>query len=341
VVIAFGTGLMRRLDGTGNRDAVARLAAALEAKLLPLLSDANDCGAREIAASFDCDGLTAPEILSSARDGELDLLYLVGQDAWPGSSDKAFVVVQDVFLAPGAAEVADVVLPAASFAEIDGSTTSLDGRVRRVRQAIQPLGNSKPDWEILSALAGKLGAEGFEYAEPAKVTSELTESVPFFRGASYAALEKGTPFFGKPGAVRKGKQPKPAAEDRGGRKPASETPDHDYPFALVAEFDEYTYKATPLSSAVPGLRRLERAPAVMINPADAGALGIGDDAPVSVISRRGRVAAKAQLSQATRQGVVRMVVRAGEASPAPVLHGLLDPTSKTPDELCAVTIEKL
>jgi len=341
VVIAFGSGLMRRLDGTGNRDAVARLAASLSAKLLPLFSDANDHGAREIAASFGCDGLTAPEILRSARDGELDLLYLVGQDAWPGSSDKAFVVVQDMFLSSGAAEIADVVLPAASFAEIDGSTTHMDGRLRRVRQAIPPLGTSKPDWEILSALAGKLEASGFDHSEPSKIMGELAQEVPFFKGTSYTALEKDTPFFGKPVAASKARRPTAAAPDRGGRKPASEAPDHDYPFALVAEFDEYTYKATPLSSAVPGLRRLERAPAVMINPADAGALGVGDDAPVSVISRRGRVAAKAQLSQATQQGVVRMVVRAGEASPAVVLHGLLDPASKTPDELCAVTIEKL
>jgi predicted molibdopterin-dependent oxidoreductase YjgC len=341
VVVAFGSGLTRRLNGTANLDALSRLAEGLEARLLPLFSDANDHGAREIAASFDSDGLTAPEILRSAADGELDLLYLVGQDALPGSSEKTFVVVQDTFLSPGVAEIADVVLPAASFAEIDGSTTDMYGQVRMIRRAIQPLGTSKPDWEILSILAGKLGAEGFEYADASAVISELAKNVPFYRGASYASLEKGKPFFGKPRAADKGKAKKAASAKAAGRKPVSEKPDHDYPLVLVAELDEFAHRATPLSSQVPGLRRLERAPAVLLNPEDAGALGVGDDAPVSVISRRGRVDAKVQLSPGTREGVARMVVREGESSPAPLLQGLLDPTSKTPDELCAVRIEKL
>jgi predicted molibdopterin-dependent oxidoreductase YjgC len=329
---------MRRRDGAANRELMAAVAEALSAKLLPLLSRANDRGAMEIAAPFAGEGLATPEIFAAAQSGEMDLLYLIGEDLWPGSYDAKFTLVQDVFLPAEAEKIADVVLPAASFAEVDGTTTSLDGRVRRIRRAIRPTGSSKPDWEILSKLAEKLGAEGFGHKRPSEIMGELAGAVPFYQGISYEALEEKEPVFGRP---QPGEGSRPAAAKQSGRARRSLTPSADYPFWLVAEFDEYAYKATALSSEVQGLRRLEAAASVVLSSADAEILGIEPGALVRVTSPSGSTSAKALLSEDVQQGVARMVARAGETSPAALLELVLDPVSKAPEEICAVRIERL
>jgi formate dehydrogenase alpha subunit len=337
IVVVYGSGPMRRLDGAANRELVEGIAKALSAEVLPLLSRANDRGAMEISAAFAGGGLAAPEIVSAAQSGQMDLLYLIGEDVWPGSYDAKFVVVQDMFLPAVAGEIADVVLPVASFTEIDGTTTNLEGRVQRLRRAVQPLGVSKPDWEIFSRLAEQLGAKGFEYANPSEIMAELAGAVPFFKGASYEALEKQA-FFGKSTAGKRGGA---AASAGSGRAPRSETPSADYPFSLVVEFDEFVHRATPLSSQVRGIGRIEPAAGMALSISDAEALGIEPGAPVRVISRRGRATAKALPSERVAPGVVRMVGRGGDGSPTAVLDLLLDPASKTPEEICAVRIERL
>jgi predicted molibdopterin-dependent oxidoreductase YjgC len=337
VVVVYGSGPMRRLDGTANLELVEAVAKALSAKLIPLLSRANDRGAIEIAAAFSGAGLTTAEIFEAARGGRMDLLYLIGEDVWPGACDAGFVVVQDMFLPAEAGAIADVVLPAASFAEVEGSYTNLEGRVRRVRRAIPPLGVSKPDWEALSRLASQLGAEGFGYREPSEILAELARTVPFFEGASDQALEEGA-FFGKSGAGKPRHSPASAGF---GRAPRPDRPSAEYPFSLLVEPDEYVHRATPLSSQVPGLARIEPAARVALSAGDAATLGIEAGAPVRVISRRGRVTAKALSSERIPPGVVRMVGRRGEGSATALLEILLDPISKVPEEICAVRIERL
>jgi predicted molibdopterin-dependent oxidoreductase YjgC len=338
VAVLYGTGLMRRLDGVANRELVADVANALSAKVLPLLSGANDRGAREIGASFGSDGLTTPEILLAARSGELDLLYLMGQDIWLGGCETKFVVVQDMFLPTEAGKIADVVLPAASFAETDGTYTNFEGRVQRLRQVVEPTVVSKPDWEILSLLARELAVAGFEHAKPSEIMTELADSVPFYSGATHEALEKEGAFFGNVGASGNGGR---SAAARPGRAPQPEKPDKDYPFALAAEFDEYVYRATPLGSEVRGLARLEGAASVALSLRDAEALGVGPGSPVKVVSRRGLVVAKAVPSEGVQEGTARMIARSGDASPTLVVDVLLDPVSRAPEEICAVRIEKM
>ncbi len=337
VVVVYGTGPMRRLDGTANRELLEGIAKTLSAKVMPLLSRANDRGVIEIAAALGREGLTTPEIYGAAQSGQMDLLYLIGEDLWPGSYDAKFVVVQDMFLPAEAGQIADVVLPVASFAEIDGSYTNLEGRVQRLRRAIPPLGASKPDWQVLASLAAQLGVEGFQYQEPSEILAELAGAVPFFKGASYGALEKKA-FFGKSKAKKRGGS---SASDGFGRMPRSDAPSAEFPFSLLVEFDEFVHRATPLSSQVPALARIEPALGLALSVSDAEALGIGPGAPVSVISRRGRATVKAMPSERTPPGVARLVGRGGEGSPAELMDLLLDPISKAPEEICAVRIERL
>jgi predicted molibdopterin-dependent oxidoreductase YjgC len=336
VVVALGSGIMRRRDGSTNLKLATAVAHALSAKVLPLLSAANDRGAIEMASFFGCDGLTTPEIYSAAREGRLDLLYLIGDDLPPGNYDAKFVIVQDMFLPSEVGRIADVVFPAASFTEVDGTYTNMEGRVQRVRGAARRVLGSMPDCEILSRLAGKLEKSGFESGETSEVMAEVAKKLPFYKGATHDALDDGAYF----GAAKAHKSGRFAATART-IAPKPEVPDKDHPFLLVAELDEYSYRATPLSSQVPGLGRLERAGTVTLSPADAEAAGVETGMPVSVVSRRGKAIAHAVVSESAQDGVVRMVARGGDGLLAVLLDGVHDRGSKAPEEICAVRVEKI
>jgi predicted molibdopterin-dependent oxidoreductase YjgC len=309
VVVVLGSGIMRRRDGSANLKLATAVAHALSAKVLPLLSSANDRGAIEMASFFGCDGLTTPEVYSAAREGRLDLLYL-----------------------SEAGRIADVVFPAASFAEVDGTYTNMEGRVQRVRGAARRVPGSMSDCEILSRLAGKLEKSGFESGEASEVMAEVAKNVPFYRGATNDALDAGA-FFGTAEARKSARSAATARTIA----PRPEAPDKDHPFLLVAEFDEYSYRATPLSSQVPGLGRLERAGKVTLSPADAEAAGVETGMPVSVVSRRGKAVAHVVVSERAQDGVVQMVARDGDG----LLDGAHDPGSKAPEEICAVRVERI
>jgi predicted molibdopterin-dependent oxidoreductase YjgC len=341
VIILFGSGVMRRLDGTANKDLVDAVANALPARVLPLLSAPNDRGAMEIAAFFGSDGLTAPEIFSAAQEGQLDFLYLIGEDLPPGDYNTKFVVVQDMFLPAAAGKVADVVFPVASFVEVDGTYTNMEARVQRVRAATKYAMGTMSDCDILSRLAGKLDAQGFDFAGASEVMDEVASTVPFYGGVSYDALDKNGGFFGKSQSRSTGKEPQLETTSTTVREPRSEQPDKDYPLSLIAEFDEYVYKATRLASQVRGIRRLERAGTIALSPSDAGAIGIETGMPVRIVSRRGSVVARAAVSGGVQEGVAKVVAAGGDESASAMLDHVFDAVSKTPEELCAVRIEKV
>ena len=101
-----------------------------------------------------------------------------------------FLVVQDIFLSE-TAELADVILPGVSFAEKDGTFTNTERRVQRVRKAIEPIGDSRPDWQIICHLGKKMGNKGFDFAHPSQVMDEIALLTPSYGGISYQRLENG------------------------------------------------------------------------------------------------------------------------------------------------------
>jgi len=145
-------------------------------------------------------GLTLVEMLEAAYRKEIKMLYLMGEN--PALSDPdishvrealakvEFLVVQDIFLSE-TAEFAHVALPAASFAEKDGTFTNTERRVQRVRKAIESIGNSKPDWWIICQVAKRLGAGGFDYSHPFDIMDEIRHLTPSYGGISYQRLENG------------------------------------------------------------------------------------------------------------------------------------------------------
>jgi len=304
-------------------------------------------------------GLTLIEMLEAAYRKEIKALYLVGENpalsdpdirhTWEALAKLEFLVVQDIFLSE-TAKFAHVVLPAASFAERDGTFTNTERRVQRVRKAIKPIGDSKPDWWIICQVAKRSGGKGFNYSHPFDVMEEIRNLTPSYGGISYHRLENGglqwpcptddhpgTPILHVNTFVRGKGRFVPLKNI-----PPAELPDENYPLILTTGRSLYHFHTGTMTRKVVGLNNIEPESTVEINPRDASQLGITQDDKVKVSSRRGEVITKAKVTEASPPGVVFMTFHFAE-SPANILtNPKLDPISKIPElKVCAVTVRPL
>jgi len=304
-------------------------------------------------------GLTLVEMLEAAYRNEIKALYLIGEN--PALSDPdlghirealarvEFLVVQDVFLSE-TAEFAHVVLPAASFAEKDGTFTNTERRVQRVRKAIEPIENSRPDWWIVCQLAKRLGARGFDYSHPLDIMEEIRHLTPSYGGISYQRLEAG----GLQWPCRTDDHPGTPVLHvnsfaRGKGRfipleyiPPAELADEDYPLILTTGRSLYHFHTGTMTRKVAGLNTIEPEGTVEISPSDASRLSVAEGDRVRISSRRGEVIAKAKVTEASPPGVVFMTFHFAE-SPANILtNPKLDPMSKIPElKVSAVRVERL
>ena len=144
-------------------------------------------------------GLTATDMMNKAHHGELKALYIIGENPLVSDPDLShveaglgrldFLVVQDIFLTETAAR-ADVVLPAACFAEKDGTFSNTERKVQRVRKAVDPPGEARQDWEIISDLSTRMGYP-MKYENPRALMEEIASVTPSYCGINYARLEQG------------------------------------------------------------------------------------------------------------------------------------------------------
>ena len=142
-------------------------------------------------------GATAPTMFERMNKNQFKALYVIGEDpvvsepnqdyTLKGMKNLEFLVVQDIFMSE-TAKYADVILPAASFAEKDGTFTNTERRVQRVRKAINPIGNTKPDWQIICELSNRMGYR-MDYPSPKEVYDEIASLAPVFAGINYARIE--------------------------------------------------------------------------------------------------------------------------------------------------------
>lgn len=308
----------------------------------------------------DSPGLTLTEILEAAHRGQIKALYVIGENLLLSEPDARhveealraldFLVVQDIFLTE-TARLADVVLPAATFAEKDGTFTNTERRIQLVRKAIEPVGNSRPDWWIICELAKRMGAKGFDFNHPSEIMKEIASLTPSYGGISYERLENGGLQWPCPAVEHPGTPilhtERFLTPDGKGRfmpleyKPPAETPDEEYPLILTTERSLYHYHGT-LTRKVEGLNTLRDKELVEINPNDANALGIADGEVVRVISRRGEVTARAKVTNDSPPGVVTMSFHFAESPTNTLTNPALDPVAKIPElKVCAVRIEKM
>jgi formate dehydrogenase alpha subunit len=304
-------------------------------------------------------GLNEVAILQQMLEGKVKALYCVGSDPAFTVADASrvqealgkaeFLVFQDIFLT-GSAEFADVVLPGASFAEKDGTFVNLERRIQRVRKAIEPVGESRPDWLITCQIAQRMGARGFDFNHPSEVMDEIARLTPWFAGVSFDRLDNGgiqwpCPSRDHPGTLRLHAEKFSTPTGKGNfaplkYRPPAEQPDRDYPFVLTTGRNLYHYHLA-MTCRVPGLMALYPEEEIWINPSDASKLGVQSGDRVKVSSRRGQVTVKAQVTDRVSPGATYMAFHFYETPTNVLTAQALDPEAKTPEyKVTAISIEK-
>lgn len=312
-------------------------------------------------------GIKATDMVEQIASGAIRAMYIVGENPLLSEPNLHhatglfrqldFLVVQDLFLHE-TAELADVVLPACSFAEKEGTFTNSERRVQRVRRAIAPVGESRPDWEIICDLArrmsGKLGIDSrqFAYKSASDVFDEMARLTPFLRGMSHARLDvegglqwpcpepghPGTPYLYGESFPRGLGKFVPVRQS----SVSGEEPDSAYPLVLNTGRVLYHWHGGTMTRRVEGLvARMDAVP-VAIHPADAAAAGLTHGEAIAVFSRRGRLNGEAVVTDAVQPGniFVPFVKLAGSAANF-LTNNAYDETSRIPEyKVCAVRIEK-
>lgn len=309
----------------------------------------------------DQPGLPMTKMFTAALDGKLKGLFIMGEnpvmsEASLGKIRKALdkldlVVVQDIFMTE-TAEFADVILPAASFAEKNGTFVNTERRIQLIRKAINPPGEAKSDLDILYALGRKIGLPGFEFKESVDVMEEIAALNPKWKGINYERLEAGgicwpcpdtdhpgTPILYTKNFLREnGRALFKAVQYR----PPQENPDGDYPLILTTGRLLYHYHTGTMTRRSKGLNELHDLEKVMINTKDAENLGLGKDDQVRITSRRGEVVAGINPVDHIMEGTVFMTFHFAEACANELTNTELDPVAGIPElKVCAVKIEKV
>jgi predicted molibdopterin-dependent oxidoreductase YjgC len=259
-----------------------------------------------------------------------------------------FLVCQDIFLNE-TARLADVVLPAASFAEKSGTFTNTERRVQLIRPALNPPGQARPDWEIIMDVANRLGA-GWRYDSPADILTEAAALTPQYSGISHARLESGGLQWPCPTADHPGTPVLHAGRFTRGRglfaplefQPPVELPDETYPFLLSTGRILFHWHGGTMSRRSPGLDAIAPAAEAELHPLDASRLGLSTGDLARVSSRRGAVVASVKITTRSAPGMVFMTFHYAEAAVNLLTIDAVDPTAKIPEyKVCAVNVEKL
>jgi len=301
-------------------------------------------------------GLTLTEMVNHCGE-RIKTIFVMGENPMLSDPDLNhaeeqlrsldFLSVSDIFMSE-TAELADVVLPACSFAEKDGTYTATDRRVQRVRKAVEPIGDSKPDWWIIQELSRRMGYD-MSYGSPLEIMDEVALVAPIYGGVSFSRLESedlrwpcrdaghpGTRILHQ-GRFSRGRGVFHAVEYR----PPAEEPDDDYPYTLTTGRLLFHWHTGTMTRRSETLTDQVNEAYMEINPVDAEALGIEEDDTVRVSSRRGSIELKADVTPRIRPGTVFIPFHYAEAAANRLTNNALDPDAKIPEyKVCAVKIEK-
>ena len=290
-------------------------------------------------------GLTAVEMMEAAEEGRLKGIYISGENPMISYPDRdqvmralkslEFLAVADIFPTETTA-LADVVLPVASFAEKDGTFTSTERRVQRVRRAASPPGEARPEMEVTADLLIRLGVDA-DYNSPEGVMVEISSVTPSYGGISYqrlgiSGLSWPCPSPDHPGTETLHQGSFPIGR---GRFSAVEqqkvAEDLDYPLLLTTGRSLFHFHTGTMTRRTHLLDRERPKAAVDINPADAAALGLRSGTMVVVESATGSLEIEARLTEEVPMGTVYIPFHFAEAPANRLTSRTLDPRSKIPD----------
>ena len=304
-------------------------------------------------------GLTVTEIIGSALAGGVRGMYMMGENPFLSDPNinkvrKAlsaldFLVVQDIFLTE-TAEFADVILPASSYLEKDGTYTNTDRRVQLGRKVLDTPGDARADWEVVQDIANRIGL-GWSYSSPREVFDELVSLMPSYANLSYDNL-------GSTGKL----YPNPDPEHSDGTVvmfgerfmtadglahlvpaewlPAKELPNEEYPFVLnTGRLLEHWHTGSMTRRSF-ALDAISPKAEVYLNPDDAAELGLADGEMARVSSRRGTIVLSTRFSHREARGNCFIPFHFREAAANLLTIDEIDPVGKIPEfKFCAVRIE--
>jgi formate dehydrogenase alpha subunit len=321
----------------------------------------------EVRASFekawnvglsDRPGMTVTQMLPAALEGKIKALYVMGENPVLSDADVThveealrnleFLVVQDIFLTE-TAKLADVVLPASSYAERDGTYTNTERRVQLTKPVVRPPGQARRDWEIICELATAVGYP-MTYASSAEVNDEMRGLTPSYAGISHARLDAGaqlqwpcpsedhpgTPILHRENFTRGLGQFHPAEY-----QPAAEETDTSFPIVLTTGRMLEHYHTGTMTRRSIGLNGLVPGPFVEVNSADAKNISVKDGDRVQVTSRRGSIVLPAKVGSRVDTGVLFIPFHFWEAAANVLTNPASDPTAGIPEfKVCAVRMER-
>jgi predicted molibdopterin-dependent oxidoreductase YjgC len=314
-------------------------------------------------------GKTVTELMPMAAEGDLAVLYVLGEDPIMSDPDTShirkaletcgLVVLEEIFPSE-TAPYADVLLPGASFAEKDGTFTNTERRIQLVHKAIESPGEAKPDWWIISRLAEKILAKGkrqtkkadfgsWDYADAEQIMDEIAALTPIYAGVSYRRLREGETLQWP---VKDGKHPgTPILHvgqfSRGKGQfnpieniPPAELPDKEFPMILSTGRVLYHWHGGQMTRRSKGLLEIYPQALIEVNDLDAEKLGLNGNKRVRVSSRRGTIEAEALITDRVPPGMVYANFHFPEASANELTIAALDPVAKIPEyKVCAVKVE--
>jgi len=319
ITMFLGAEILRLANGVDVLTGIAALKALLKRsgkniKCLPLFDRCNQRGARAMGIhplflpglkKVKEDGMDCGEMLDAAKKGEIDSLYVLGEDivsmhpdarfAREALSNIKFKVVQDTFLTE-TAKIADVILPGASYAEKDGTFTNQEGRVQRLRKVISPVGDSKDDLDILCSIGG------FAYKSAREVFEKIKKEVAGYKDISFEELDGNGAIVtghGRQSLSLKGTVPLLSGSDNSGQQSIKE--DKEYPFLLIT--GNHLFHSGRLSQRADILMQLLPEPFVEISEDDARESGIVDGEKVVVKGNGYEAAMKLRIAKGSQKGV--------------------------------------
>ncbi len=271
-------------------------------------------------------GRTCEDILDGVRQGKIKALYLAGElPPLKELANLTFLVVQDIVHTKNL-QHAHVVLPATTFAEMDGTLTNLEGRVQRLRQAIPPVGLSRPGWMILRDIAKLMGAGQWNYNSTTDVMSEINSCVPAYQAINNEELDAC-------GALRRFKFDASLKFAPFKLKMMPDFLSDEFPFTLITERNLFYYHGTCLTQQVKGMNLIKREEVLQLNPSDLTRLGITNGAKARISSRHGSAEYTVQANSGIPEG-------AAFTSISRVIGSSLFPMLAPNTKACAVRIER-
>jgi formate dehydrogenase alpha subunit len=314
-------------------------------------------------------GLTVTEMLHGLDTGSVRGLYVIGENPMTSDPDlnhvreamtkSEFFVLQEIFYSE-TAQFADVIFPAASFVEKEGTFTNTERRIQRVRKAVSPPGEAMADSWIVAELAQRmlaLGAAapaadapwaGWAYPSASSVMTEIGALTPSYAGVTYERLNAGEQLQWP---VRDASHPGTPVLHVGkftrglGRfvpsehLPPAELPDDEYPLMLTTGRVIYHWHGAEMTRRARGLNAVYPEALIEVSPKDAQAAGVKDGDLIRLTSRRGEIVAKAQVTPRVGAGLVFATFHFPESAANFLTNPALDPQAKIPEfKVCAVKL---